>query len=276
VTLLLDIAPDVPAGLLDDVAPASSTSPASHPGLPAAGRGHTGTVSRPDRRRGRPVPRRRPVRRARVDRARAVRVALWSVVVVCAGAYAASLLVPLWYGLHDQRLLVVTSGSMAPAFHAGDAVVLQQIDDPSELRTGQVVSFWPPGSDELVTHRIQDLTRMPVLEQDESTGRMVPVLDPAGEPILREHLITQGDANPVRDPDAVPVSRVRGVVLTAHSGWGALLSWTHSDLGRLVMLAPPLAALAGMEIASLVQARRERPAGAGDRDRERADDLLLD
>jgi signal peptidase len=216
-------------------------------------------------------------------RIRSVRVALWLLVALCAGAYATSLLVPLWYGAHHQRLLIVTSGSMAPAFAAGDAVVLRHIADPSQLSPGQVVSFWPPGSDELVTHRIQDLARMPVLEQDAGTGRMVPVLDPTGQPILREYLITQGDANATRDPDAVPVSRVRGVVLGVHPHWGAVLSWAHSDLGRLVMLGPPLLALAGMELASLVRARRQRQATsevtARDRAREhartRSDELVL-
>jgi signal peptidase I len=220
------------------------------------------------------------------DRARAVRVALWSLVALCVGAYAASLLVPLWYEVHDRRLLIVTSGSMAPAFRAGDAVVLQHIDDPSELRAGQVVSFWPPGSDELTTHRIEKLTRMAVLEQDAATGRTVPVLDPStGEPVLREYLVTRGDANPTRDPDAVPVSRVRGVVLGVHPGWGAVLSWAHSDTGRLVMLGPPLIALAGMEVAAVVHARRQRRAAAADADaarhrareeaRRRSDELVL-
>jgi signal peptidase len=267
-TLLLpDIAPDVAFDVPSDVSRLvpEDVAPASPAGVR---RDHAVAAPQASRRRRAPLGLRRP------NRAGAVRTALWSLVVVCAGAYAASLLVPLWYGLHHQHLLVVTSGSMAPAFRAGDAVVLKEID-PSDLRTGQIVSFWPPGSDEMVTHRIQGLARMPVLEQEDATGRMVPVLDPGtGRPILREYLITQGDANPVRDPDAVPVSRVRGVVLAAHTGWGAVLSWTHSDLGRLVMLAPPLAVLAGMEIASLVRARRERPVRP-DRERERTDDLVL-
>jgi signal peptidase I len=209
---------------------------------------------------------------------------LWSLVVLGAGAYATSLLVPLWYEVHHQRLLIVTSGSMAPSFRAGDAVVLKAIQDPSELRPGQVVSFWPPGSDELVTHRIQGLVRMPVLEQEAATGRTVPVLDPStGAPILREHLITRGDANPTPDPDAVPVSRVRGVVLGVHAHWGAVLRWTQSDVGRLLMLGPPLLTLAGMELAAVVHDRRQRrlathaPArdGARARTRRRADELLL-
>ena len=75
--------------------------------------------------------------------------------IVCGGAYATSLAVPLWFQVHHQRLLIVTSGSMAPKFDAGDAVVLRAISNESDLKVGQIISFWPTGStSELVTHRI--------------------------------------------------------------------------------------------------------------------------
>ena len=202
----------------------------------------------------------------------------WALVALCAGAYAASVAVPLWYQhVREQRLLIVTSGSMAPSFEAGDAVVLQEVDDPSRLRAGQVVSFWPQGSDDLVTHRIEKLLLLPVYEQDTASGSMVPVLDPStSQPITRQHLLTRGDANPARDADAVPLSRVRGVVLGVHPGWGAALDWAHSRAGRLTLLGPPLAVLAAMELASMTGARR-RPAveapGAGP---GVSDALLLD
>ena len=85
-------------------------------------------------------------------------------------AYATSLAVPLWFQAHQQRILIVTSGSMAPKFDAGDAVVLRAISDESDLKVGQVISFWPTGSDELVTHRIVALRKLPDLRQDEATG----------------------------------------------------------------------------------------------------------
>ena len=212
----------------------------------------------------------------RAVRPRLLRGALWAVVVVCGGAYAASLAVPMWFGLHEQRLLVVTSDSMAPAFRAGDAVVLREITNPSQLRVGQVVSFWPQGSEELVTHRIEEMTSLPLLEQDAVSGRMVPVLDAGtGAPIERPYLFTRGDANAVRDPDAVPVSRVRGIVLGVHERWGAALAWAHSDAGRLGLLAPPLVALAAMEVVSVVQGRRRGADPAPRRTTEATGDLLL-
>src|SRR4029079_4697553 len=133
--------------------------------------------------------RRRPERRATPTAQRArfqlrrpswpgvLRLTLWTVVAVCTAAYAVSLLVPLWFQVHDQRLLIVTSGSMAPRFDAGDAVVMKRIDDPSELRIGQVGSFWPPGSHELVTHRIVGMKMLPALKFNEATQRTEPKLD---------------------------------------------------------------------------------------------------
>lgn len=196
--------------------------------------------------------------------------------VVCGLAYATSLAVPLWFQAHQQRLLIVTSGSMAPTFEAGDAVVLRRITDPSQLKVGQVVSFWPVGSDSLVTHRVVELHMLAQLEADATDPtRSVPVLDDAGEPVLNPYIVTKGDANPLRDPNATPLTRVRGVVLAVHEGWGWVLQWAGSAQGRAVMLVPPLVALATLEIVAVVSGRGRRKETAPTPD-GRFDDLLLD
>lgn len=213
---------------------------------------------------------------------RVLRTALWTVVVVCGLAYATSLAVPLWFQANGQRLLIVTSGSMSGpeqgSFDAGDAVVMRRITDPSQLRIGQVATFWPAGSDQLVTHRIIALKNLPVLEQDEATGTMVPKHDPAtGEALTRPYIFTKGDANADPDPDATPLAQVRGIILHVYPRWGWVLDWAGSAQGRAVMLAPPLAALATLEILSLLDDRRARRA-AGERRpsaRDRHDDALL-
>ncbi|GEL45931.1 hypothetical protein CHO01_10470 [Cellulomonas hominis] len=213
---------------------------------------------------------------------RALRTALWTVIVVCGLAYATSLAVPLWFQANGQRLLIVTSGSMSGpeqgAFDAGDAVVMRRITDPSQLRVGQVATFWPARSDQLVTHRIIALKNLPVMRQDESTGRMVQERDPrSGEPITRPYIYTKGDANAEPDPDATPLSQVRGIILHVYPKWGWVLDWAGSAQGRALMLAPPLAALATLEILSLLDDRRARRAAGEHRPsaRERRDDALL-
>ena len=115
---------------------------------------------------------------------------------------------------------------MAPKFDAGDAVVLRAISDESDLKVGQIISFWPTGSDELVTHRIVALRKLPDLRQDEATGRMVPKLDADGEPLTKSYVVTKGDANEdadvERDPDRPhprgPAGRAQGLGLGAAVG----------------------------------------------------------
>lgn len=213
---------------------------------------------------------------------RVLRTALWTVIVVCGLAYAASLAVPLWFQANGQRLLIVTSGSMSGpeqgSFDAGDAVVMRRITDPSQLRIGQVATFWPAGSDQLVTHRIIALKNLPVLEQDDASGTMVQKYDPTtGEALTRPYILTKGDANVDPDPDATPLAQVRGIILHVYPRWGWVLDWAGSAQGRAVMLAPPLAALAALEVQALVDDRRARRA-ADERHpsaRERRDDALL-
>lgn len=235
---------------------------------------------RPERRAPAPERPRGGPRRSRLWRAGTV--ALWSVILVGGLAYAASLAVPLWFQANGQRLLIVTSGSMSGsqegAFDAGDAVVMRRITDPSQLRVGQVASFWPAGSDQLVTHRIIALRTLPVLEQDEASGRMVPKLDPAtGAPMERPYIYTKGDANTEPDRDATPLSQVRGIVLDVYPRWGWVLDWAGSPTGRLVMLGPPLLALAGLELRSVLADRRSRSTAGETRPttRDRRDDALL-
>ncbi|MDM7832314.1 signal peptidase I [Cellulomonas edaphi] len=201
------------------------------------------TVERRQSRLAPPTPaprRRRPLRR------RLLSAALWAIVVVGAGAYATSLAVPLWYQVHDQRLLIVTSGSMAPYFDAGDAVVMQNVSNPAQLKPGLVVSFWPLSSDVLVTHRIVSLESIAGSQQ--VPGRPPPPKSP--------HIITKGDANEENDPDATPITRVRGIVLTVHPGWGWVLQWAGSPAGRATMLVPPLLALATLELVAVAEGRR--------------------
>ncbi|WP_082573597.1 signal peptidase I [Cellulomonas sp. Root137] len=220
-------------------------------------------------------------RRARAPKPtwrRLVGVALWTVVVICGAAYATSLAVPLWFQAHGQRLLIVTSGSMAPKFDAGDAVVLRAISDESDLKVGQVISFWPMGTTELVTHRIVALRKLPDLRQDEATGRMVPKLNAAGEQLTKSYVVTKGDANAEPDVNATPIGRIRGVQLAVHRGWGWVLQWAGSAQGRATMLVPPLVALATLELLAIGDARRARRASPVRTDHmdRRVDELLLD
>jgi signal peptidase len=179
------------------------------------------------------------------------RWAFRSVLAVFVLLILASYAVPLWFQIQGDRLLVVTSGSMAPEIQAGDAVVIRQVTSASQLRPGQVVTFYPTESSQLITHRIVYLAT--VVRRDEN-GQVV--VDQNGNELRDPYIRTKGDANATEDPNLTPATQVRGIVREVHPGWGFLLGLAHSPLGRLLLFAPPLLMLAGAELISRV------PAGA--------------
>lgn len=87
-------------------------------------------------------------------------------------------------GSRRQSLLMVTSGSMVPAFHAGDAILVRPADEMSRaaLRPDRIITFRAAGTGQFVTHRIVSVISHP----DGHT-----------------EFVTKGDANP--DPDIDPV-----------------------------------------------------------------------
>lgn len=157
--------------------------------------------------------------------------------------------VPLWYRLHSQRLLVVTSGSMAPNIAAGDAVVIRPLA-ATELRVGQVVTFQAPGSDRYTTHRIVAIMRRYLVK------------NPGPDDHQQYFIRTQGDSNRTPDPDLTPIGSIRGIVVDTLPSWGRFLTWAHSAEGRLVLFAPPLTLILACELLSWYRPRRERREGS--------------
>ncbi len=102
--------------------------------------------------------------------------------------------------------LIVTSGSMEPAFSPGDVVI---IHEEESYNLGDIITF-RIGGDALVTHRI--------------VGK------------LSEGFITKGDANNVEDENLAPPYRIVGKVVTAVEGMGAFLNFLKSPLGLLVII----------------------------------------
>lgn len=164
--------------------------------------------------------------------------------ITVAAFLAAAATVLTLAGLQQQgkRLLIVTSGSMTPAFVAGDVVVVES-RDPSTLRPGMIVTFHPPGSpQQLTTHRILSL-------------------QPRAEGLF---LQTKGDANDTPDPDFTAVGDVVGVATTTVPLLGRWLAAYQSPTGRLVVLGLPMLLLAvGQAVESARDLRRLRRRGAG-------------
>ncbi|MFM1790643.1 MAG: hypothetical protein RLZZ526_970 [Actinomycetota bacterium] len=93
-----------------------------------------------------------------------------------------------------REALIVRSGSMAPAFSAGDAVLVRRVsgEDTARLRAGDIITYRASTTSRLlVTHRILRTS-----------------VDAAGN----RTFITKGDANPQPDTDPVTESAVIGTV----------------------------------------------------------------
>jgi signal peptidase len=136
--------------------------------------------------------------------------------------------------LLGQRLLVVTSGSMAPTISTGDAIVVRPVE-PSAVDVGDIVTFTPPGERTRVTHRVV------AIEQVD------------GE----RHFQTRGDANGSPDSDLAPGAAVEGRTVAVLPGAGRALLVLTGPARWLLLTAAGLV-LAVREGATVVRCLRER------------------
>ena len=136
-----------------------------------------------------------------------VRSGGWGLALLTAGA-----LLPRAFGYTP---LVVVSGSMEPALHAGDIAVTKSVT-PDEVSLGDVVTY--RGEPGLVTHRIVGLD-----------------LTPQGA-----FYQMKGDANASRDPQLVSIDQIETRVLYRIPRVGYLVSFIDSPIGVLVLIVAPL------------------------------------
>lgn len=156
----------------------------------------------------------RPMTRALRAAGRLLR--LLTVAAVLAATLTVAALAVIHYT--GRQVLVVTSGSMAPVFRAGDVVLVEQRPQ-SQLRPGMIVTFVAPtAKGRLTTHRIRSVDHRP-------------------EGLF---LQTKGDANPAPDPDLTPARNVLGVLTSTvpYAGWW--LAFYQSPTGNLLILGSPL------------------------------------
>lgn len=135
-----------------------------------------------------------------------------------------------------HQVMIAISGSMAPHFAAGDAIVMEPATDHN-LTVGTVIAFHAPGDPEhLTTHRI-------VARHPRSDGLF---------------LQTQGDANPAPDPNFVSSTAVVGTMTTTLPRVGRWLALYQSPAGRTTVLGVPLLLVGAAQLRSTWGQLRKR------------------
>jgi signal peptidase len=133
------------------------------------------------------------------------------------------------------RVMIVTGGSMAPAFGPGDAVVIRP-GGVEGIGPQDVITYRAPGARGMTTHRVLSVRVIKGLRWFQ----------------------TKGDANPTTDPNLVPADAVYGRQLLTLPGLGRFLYLALTPRGKLVLLGLPLSVLAAQEMGVLLRARRRR------------------
>ena len=184
------------------------------------------------------------------------RVCFWSVIGIFVAVIAGTFSLPLWYQAHGERVILITNDLPGSPFHEGDAIIVNEVVDPSLLRIGQVVTFTyhdeNTGAAELLTHRIIGFVSLP-----ETTADGKPKIDPStgGGRIIR-YIRTRGDGSVRADAQLTETTKIRGVVLQVKPHWGSWLTWARTPVAWIVLFGTPLLMLAIAEARSW---RRKRP-----------------
>lgn len=132
--------------------------------------------------------------------------------------------------IFGYNILRVETGSMEPALHVGDYIVVKKCD-PAALKKDDIISFYSEQEDikgKLVTHRIAWIGR-------DGT------------------FITRGDANPVNDPVPVKPSSVFGTYVRKSGFYMFLGSFADTHKLFLLLVMIPLTLISLYELRSMIK-----------------------
>lgn len=123
--------------------------------------------------------------------------------------------------LFGYEFFSVQTDSMYPTLKSGDLVIDKFVEDPSELRVEDIITYWTVINGERVlnTHRINQIYD-------------------GGNYLIFE---TKGDKNTVADSMTVHESEVVGEYVTHISGVGKVLDYLQTSTGFLIVVVLPVA-----------------------------------
>lgn len=132
------------------------------------------------------------------------------------------------------QMLIVRSGSMAPAITTGSAVLVQPVP-PESLRVGDVITFErSDGPQTVITHRI------------------IGIVEGVSVPTFR----TKGDANNIPDPYTVTFRNTGWKVVAALPYVGYLLNWLSGPAARAALIGLPAIVLTASFLRDIWRGKR--------------------
>lgn len=132
-------------------------------------------------------------------------------------------------------IYTIATGSMVPNINVYDAVINMRIDDPNDLKVGDVITFRstsPLSPNLTITHRIKEITT-----------------DENGEVCY----VTKGDANNVEDAACAKFENVIGKVIIRIPGLGHIQRFLASGAGWLLCILIPALIIIARDIMKLTR-----------------------
>lgn len=132
-------------------------------------------------------------------------------------------------------IYTIATGSMTPNINQFDAVINMRVDDPKDLKVGDVITFRsssPTSIGMTITHRIKAIT-------EDAEGNAC--------------YVTKGDANPVEDELCAKYNNVIGKVIIRIPGLGHVQRFLASGVGWLLFILIPALVIIGRDILRLTR-----------------------
>lgn len=136
-----------------------------------------------------------------------------------------------------HKVLAVVSGSMEPAIHTGDVIIVKPMAPDQEVRDGDIV-----------TYRVHEKPDMLV------THRVVGTVKVNGEPVA---YVTKGDANPDKDLATIGRDQIVGTYRWRILYFGYISAFLRKPIGIVLVVILPGLVLVGLEFRKMWQILNE-------------------
>lgn len=123
--------------------------------------------------------------------------------------------------LFGYSMMTVQSGSMEPIFSEGDVIIVEEVEDLSELEVDDIITF----------HTVIDMKSVI------NTHRIIKVIDDNKDMI---QFVTKGDANDIADMSIVGGGNVIGKYKLLIPKAGLVLDFLSTSMGFLIVIVLPL------------------------------------